>query len=451
MKVGQNIRGHAGDRSLSQPFNTNFLNNSNLKSPQKAEVSASVNVHKEEALRRMMSPILVNLSKKEDGTISFDKRSYSQEEVLAIRESDLEGMDINWASLELRLTNRNASASSTDNIANDLDYLASQYVQFSQRIKQSYPGEEQADQFQKLETIIGTQIEEYAESFSTIIGGFLENNGVSGEQTALKASVLSQFQQRKEQYQTFVEQNENFAGIRGTADEWLLADNQFMAEQLRHAYAKENVEGQDKENKGYGMEDLAAVGILAKETRNVGYNSRQLGYNKHKSEEEFGVELGLTAMKFSLLTDTYDISDSVKTKLGTAFDTFIDKQNQKAEEYIINRRNDPFTRDKESYAVGWDNSLVSEIVSSMAGSLGENDFNAAFKQVVNTAMQSYAGKTQDEQTDSLSRYHPYHNTWNTANYIGDWNRFVERLSGGNGRDDIKVSNHLSFSTVDLSI
>ncbi len=189
MKVGSNVNGYYGGHSMSQPFNTNFLNNSNLKSPQKAEVSASVNVHKEEALGRMMSPILVNLSKKEDGTISFDKRSYSQDEVLAMRESDLEGMDINWASLELQLTNRNASASSTDNIANDLDYLASQYVQFSQRIKQRYPGEEQADQFQKLETIIGTQIEEYAESFSTIIGGFLENNGVSGEQTAFFITI----------------------------------------------------------------------------------------------------------------------------------------------------------------------------------------------------------------------------------------------------------------------
>ncbi|SDM44948.1 hypothetical protein [Sediminibacillus halophilus] len=199
------------------------------------------------------------------------------------------------------------------------------------------------------------------------------------------------------------------------------------------------------------MEDLAAVGILAKETRNVGYNSRQLGYNKHKSEEEFGVELGLTAMKYSLLVDTHNISDSVKTKLGTAFDAFIEKQNQKAEDYIINRRNDPFTRDKESYAVEWDKPLVSEIVSSMAGSLEENDFNAAFKQAVKTAMQSYADKARGDQTDSLSRYHPYHNSWISSDYIGDWNRFVERLSKGNELENVKVSDPLSFSTVDLSI
>ncbi|QTN01105.1 hypothetical protein ERJ70_18515 [Sediminibacillus dalangtanensis] len=253
MKVDLSVKGHYGERSQFQPFNTSFLNKSDWnKTLPAAEKPASINAHKEEALRRMMSPVLVNLSKKGDGTISFDKQGYSREEVLAMRESDLEGMDINWASLELQLTNRNASVSSTDNIANDLDYLASQYVQFAQQIKQSYSGEKQADQLQKLEAIIGTQIEEYAESFSTIVGGFLENNGVSGEQTALKDSVLSQFQQRKEQYQTFVEQNEDFAGIRGTADEWLLADNQFMAEQLQHAYTKEKVEGKDKENKGYG-------------------------------------------------------------------------------------------------------------------------------------------------------------------------------------------------------
>ncbi|SDM44920.1 hypothetical protein [Sediminibacillus halophilus] len=251
MKAGSSVSGHYGDRSMFQPFNTSFLNKSDLNKLQ--QESGTINSHKEDALRRMMSPVLVNLSKQGDGTISFDKREYSREEVLAIRESDLEGKDVNWASLELQFTSRYSSASTTDNIANDLDYLASQYVQLEQRIKQSYSGEEQVNNLQKLNDLMGTHVQKYAKSFSTIVGSFFEDNGVTGEKIKIKDSILSQFQQRKEQYQSFVEQNENFAGVRGTADEWLLADNQFMAEQLRHAYAKENVEGQDKENEGYGM------------------------------------------------------------------------------------------------------------------------------------------------------------------------------------------------------
>ena len=55
-----------------------------------------------QALQRAKEPIFVNVRKQENGTITFDRKQLSHEEVLSLREGDLENVEINWGSLELQ-------------------------------------------------------------------------------------------------------------------------------------------------------------------------------------------------------------------------------------------------------------------------------------------------------------------------------------------------------------
>src|SRR5690625_3815984 len=89
---------------------------------------------REQALKRAMDPIFVNVSKQEDGTITFDRKTLSHEEVLSLKESDLENVGVNWGSLELQLAGQQANYTSADQIAYNLDYFASEYAQYTSQI-----------------------------------------------------------------------------------------------------------------------------------------------------------------------------------------------------------------------------------------------------------------------------------------------------------------------------
>lgn len=399
------------------------------------EYSTKMDVYKEEALRRLMSPVLYNLTAGVDGSISYEQKQLSRDEVLALRAADLKGVKINWAPLNIQLANRLPNHTNMDHVGYDIDYFASEYVQYKHRIMESLTGDEQAEELQKLESMMKTHVEKYAEQFSEIAGHFLHQYGVSGEKEAIKDSIIELFELRVAQYTEFIQENDNYAGVRGTADEWLLFDNSFMGEQLRYAFASRGAGWETTVEGGYGIDDLAALGALVKETWNAGYQSWRWGFvNRHKSEEEFGVELGLTAMKYALISETYNISSSVKSKLDAAFQNFIKAQNENARNYIVQMRNDPFVREKASYAADWNEEIVLDIVSRMLENFNSNDLNRAFQEDMFFILQLYKDRTESRQTGNLARYHPYHNTWFKSPYVGDWNQFVRRLSLSSGQE-----------------
>lgn len=46
-------------------------------------------------MQREKEPIFVNVTKQENGTIIFDRKQLSDEEVLSLRESDLKNVSVN--------------------------------------------------------------------------------------------------------------------------------------------------------------------------------------------------------------------------------------------------------------------------------------------------------------------------------------------------------------------
>jgi hypothetical protein len=411
--------------------------------------AAGLDAYKEAALHRAMAPILY-LTKLEDGSLSVEPKSLTRDEVLALRAENLQEMEINWGALKFRLANRMPSVTNLDHVGYDLDYFASEYVQYRQRITTSYTGDKQAEELQKLESLFAEYMEKYAEHFAALAGDFLERHGVSGEREAIRASILDLFRQRAAAYADFVQQNDDYAGIKGTADEWLLVDDLFMGEQLRYAYAARSPDWKAIGAGGYGVDDLAALGTLVKETWNVGYESWRWGFvNRHKSEEEFGFELGLTAMKYALVTKIYNISDKVKSKLDTAFQNFLKDQNEQAQDYITRMRSDPFVRDKRSYAVDWNVETVLAIIRRLVEHVEADDPNQAFQEDFALILARYHDRTQDPQTRELARYQAYHNSWAKSPYIADWNQFVRRLALSAGLDLSRYGLQDGVSRLDL--
>jgi len=454
MKVDSFVAGYTGG-SILYKNRGQFVNGSNYFTDRDVhnnvltseEYEANLDIYKGQALRRAMSPVLYNLKKNTNGTISYDTKQLSREEVLAIRSDDLKDMEINWAPLKIQLANRLPNVTNLDHVGFDIDYFASEYVQYKNRILENFTGEKQMEELQKLDSMILTHVENYAEQFSELVGNFLDENGVHGEQTAIKESIKDLFLQRTAEYIDFIQKNENYAGVKGTEDEWLLMDHLFMGEQLRYAFKSQQFDWSFNSKSGYSIDDLTAVGTLVKETWDLGYQTRRMGFNnRHKSEEEFGVELGFAAMKYVLILDTYEINSARKAKLDTAFQTFISNQNEQAKNYIIQMRNDPFVRDKQAYALDWNQELVMDIIRRMVENKRSSDLNAAFKEDISLIMELYRNRMQSHQTRQLARYHPYHNSWVKSQYVGDWNQFLRRLSltSGQAFSQYILQDHISI-------
>lgn len=398
---------------------------------------------KEQAMQRVKESKFVNISKDEDGTITFDRQLLSEEEVLALRESDLENMGINWGALELQLASGRASYSSMDQVVYSVDYFASEYAEHASQINMRYAGPEQVDQLERLDNMFDSYIQKYANEFADMAGDFFAENDIEINQTQFKDTITEFFIQRKNDYTSFINENDNYAGVKGTEDEWLLSDVQYMSAQLRYNFTKEHEEVNFTSSSGMNLDDLAAIGTMVKETKYVGTGSI---YNNQKSEEEFGVELGLTAMKYTLLTENYNLSSPIKGQLDRAFENFLKDQNDKASNYVREMQNDPFVRDKESYAVDWNKEHVTNIINKMIENLKTTDMNKSFKQDIDILFELYKTKANSGETSGLSRYHDSYNSWKESQYVDDWNRFLVGLSLQAGSD---LNNYILNNQIDL--
>lgn len=423
--------------------NKNHLSNNTFSTQ---DLFYNQNTSKEEALGRAMEPIFVNVTKADDGTITFDRKQLSQEEVLSLKESDLKNVGVNWGSLELQLAGQQASFQSADQIAYNLDYFASEYAAYASQINMRFDGEEWQEQLQKLDDMMYTSVEKYANEFAEMASSFFSENGIDIDGSQFKETILGFFEQRKDNYTSFIRENENYAGIKGTEDEWLLSDVQYMSEQLRYSFTGQQTDVNFTSANGMNIDDLVAVGTIMKETKHIGSGFGGLYYNNHKSEEEFGVELGIAAMKYGLITDNYDLTDGIKANLDTAFGNFLEEQNERASNYVKEMQQDPFVRDKEAYAVDWNKEQVSNIINKMVENLKATDMNESFKKDIHLLLELYKTKASSGQTSELSRYHDYHNSWEESDYVADWNRFVDGLSLQTGSD---LSNYALNNQIDL--
>lgn len=330
-----------------------------------------------------------------------------------------------------------------DTVALNIDYYASEYAQYKTRIEEQFTGEERTAELARLDELFNSHVEEAAANFAQTVGGFLETNGAAGEQEAIHNSFLDIYEQRKTSYLDFIDENPDYAHVKGTEDEWLMTAGDFMGEQLRYASISRQPEIDLTSKYGYSIDDLTAAGTLVKEMAIVQNRSQSL----NRSEEELGVQLGMAAMKYEMISGHFNISGNVKTKLDQSFNNFIMDEIDRISDHIEQQRRDPFVRNKDAYLLDYDKEQVLSIIRSMVGNLkSSDDINTAFKSDISTLISLYKDKAQDIQHGSQNRYNALYGSWINKNYAGDWNRFVLQLAASN---DEEVSQYLFKDDIKL--
>ncbi|WP_017472845.1 hypothetical protein [Amphibacillus jilinensis] len=422
---------YGGLINQSRTSNLSLFNQTNNQVLTSADYLANQDIYKQQASNRIGKQIF-NIVRNDEGTVT---------DMVAAADSSRR---FNWGLLALPLVPNHSTA---DNVGYDIDYLASEYVNYQNQIKRLYSEEEQAEQLQKLDQLMSKQVEKYAEKFAEITGGFLNENGVVVQAEDIKASLIDHFHQRTEQYQNFYQQNQDYAHLKGTEDEWLLDDAIYMGDYLRYAFTQEHSEMSISSEHGYHIEELVAVGTIASETWQMTYQSRLLGSYKNKSEEELGVSLGLMAMKYELISDTYQLSDPFKAKLDQAFKTYLQVENERARDYVTQQQKDPYVRNKQAYKMDWNEQLVYDIIERMVSSLQTDDVQQAIENDILIITEMY--KTNRDQHSNLSRYNNNNHSSTINNYVQDWNRFIKTIIPDDQVNDYLLD--VEFAKLDIKV
>ena len=402
-------------------------------------------LYREKAI--LLAASSLQIGKNEDGTIWVESTTDPQE-LLAKKRTSGGEKQISWNHVETNLNSHTRDI--LDTVAIDIDYFASEYTQYKTRIEQQYTGEDQKAELVKMENTFASRVGEAATNFAKSVGGFLETNGVIGEQDAIRNSFLDIYEQRKTDYLNFTAENPDYAQVKGTEDEWLLTAGNFMGEQLRYAYISQQPEMNLTSQYGYSVDDLNAAGTLVKELTSVKQNLSMS--SSERSEEELGVELGLAAMRYVLISGHFEISSNIKSKLDQSLNEFVKRQIEKASAFIDQQRRDPYVREKEFYAVDYDQQVVLGTIKRMVKDLNSaEDINTAFKSDMNTIVALYKKKSSDIQMGSLSRYNDYYSSWVNKNYASDWNRFVLQLSASNKEEASRYLFNVQMQWVDITV
>lgn len=401
----------------------------------------------------------IKLTRNSDSTISYEYEHSPFDRDKALEEVRKSGLskEINWKTLSIELNNNTITNSNNfDRIEHSIDYYASEYAYYKNRIESDFTGEKLQAELKNLDELFNSKIGSLAENFTEVVGGYFSKNGVTTENDNIKNSILDIYNKRKDQYIDFIDKNDNYSGVKGTEDEWLVRDREFMGEQLRFSVASSNYELSKTSKGGYTVDDLSAAATLARETWNISYSG------SYASEEELGVELGVAAMKYQLISKQDNISDKMREKLELSFKNFINNKIEEANQGLKELRESPYTKDKHKYG-DLNKKAIEDIINNMLDNLYSNDINAAFRSDIKTALKMYKSKFINIETRELGRYSSDYGALSylektkgyksgdlsgfnssqikdiyfsamRSNLATDWNRFVKRLSPSEGAD-----------------
>lgn len=308
----------------------------------------------------------------------------------------------------------------------NLEYLASRYAAMEDKIKTTYTGTEQKERLDRLNEMYETTLERAAKSYSEIVGGILEDYGVSGEKEKIYQSFKSGVDQKAAEYRSFLEQNKGFTGLEDTEDEWLLKDDEYIAARLR---AQGNISGANASKSGeYSLQELDALGQYASSLSEMAAKANPYETN----EERIGLDFAMLAMKTDVLGKEGNRSSAfqatLQKALGGYLNAFLEQFSRKLEN---NRKNARTTYDIQGNA-GLDADAVWRVYDKTMEQyrLSGNAMEALIKGVESGRAQ-YAEKMESSHMKEIYRYK------NSGSY---WNDFF-----GNSSDRKTGSYHQSGS------
>lgn len=268
----------------------------------------------------------VNLFDVLNGTADTSNRSLSAEDVeKRLKEGGLldEVSDIDFSMLQFELSgirfDSGKAYKSVDSgeFYKNVEYLASRYAAMEDKIKTTYAGAEQKQRLDKLNDMYEATLERAAKSYSEIVGGILEGYGVSNEKEKIYQSFKDGVDQKVAQYRSFLAKNQDFTGLEGTEDAWLLKDDEYIAAKLREQDVVS--ETMLSKNGGYSLQELDILGQYASSLSSMAAKSNPYEMN----EERIGLDLAMLTMKTETLSKNGKVSSALDTTLQKALNGYL--------------------------------------------------------------------------------------------------------------------------------
>lgn len=243
--------------------------------------------------------------------------------------------ELNDSAIRENLTGTNSSDYST--ISQQTDFLAAYYSQLENHINCNFSGDEKQAQLKILIDTVGKAIYDVADAYADYAGGFLENLGQSGERDKIRSSVTDIINNKINSYREFISENPDFAGLKGTEDEWLTGSHRFMTSELQKAYAASGKSAVGTEL--YSETDLLYIGKIASSLP-ADINS----VTRVADEETIGFTLGTVMAKTLALGDAMGVSGAAYTVRSAVsryqenYMDLIDKEMDNRRSHAINAR-----------------------------------------------------------------------------------------------------------------
>lgn len=187
-------------------------------------------------------------------------------------------------------------------------------------------GSARAEQFETLNSMYQTALNEIAEGYSGIVGSYLEKNGVSGEKDKIYDSIVCGMESKIETYRRNLSENAALKSLKGTPDEWLLDDDAYVASVLRASTSALGKSAQSiSGNAPYTMEDLDALGqyVSALSRMDGAEGADDVLGTFDRDESRLGVEYALLHARTDRLRSSGRISGRMSELLQRTMNGFM--------------------------------------------------------------------------------------------------------------------------------
>lgn len=370
---------------------------------------------------------------------SPEKRMHAQ--AMTIEDIQQQGLPIEifWRMVEYNLNAKEGmSINRLSNIDEHIDYLASEYVVYHERIHRDFDGEDQKQQLTQLDNVFTRSFDRMVNYYINTVGKFFERNDIKDESAIMFQSITELYLRKIHLYANFIRLEPDYAQVAHTEDQWLLRDSYFMGDVLRLIISKLYPQCILMPTTMYTETELSLAGIIFQSANKWLITQKSTAV----SEEQLGIELGLFAMKINLILQKNDISNDLRHKITTVYSSFynykiadINKRQQEATENIYKLENDLYAALDENIVSHWTKKLNQYVLNEdIAGVFVEGIPNALsmFKQKVEhgNALERYQMNNEWFQfyNDSTTITYNHSNLFTYKLRLNDWNDFVEKVN-----------------------
>jgi hypothetical protein len=397
--------------------------------------------------------------KKHETVAGLDKNMTIDEFLAHVQKNGLD-KNINWTNVaETLLFDSNNVNSKT--FTEYSDYTAAVFVALENRIMNDFTGEEQKAELAKLNEVFTAKTQEFKDVFYNNALSWLKEyegeNYVKGvSESKFKASIEAVFTDKINNFRNIAASNPDFAGIKGTDNQWLERDVRFMANKLMEAAATS--ESTSAASGLISEKDLLDMTRLQEAFDSTPIFNTIMGGGS-TDEETMGLVIGSRILKAVWLADEKNMSEKAREALQKMRDKFMVEQIEKFNEQNEITRHlteaDNFSRKQQAplvkeAVINIINNLLDEYSKSKNAPDAlqktaafafkihmEKAQSADFKNLMRYGSESWKGeitKTGDggffwqnfyEPKEPIS--HPYsamHSRPSMSNILNDWDSFV---------------------------